>query len=137
MTRTVHAPIRRRHRGPGDGDGGDGGEVLAWVVTMASVFVLVTVALALALRLYAVETAHAAAEHAVEIAQTAGATDLDAHDGALGLIASSPVLDHANVAVTRTAGQVRVTVTGDAPMGGHVTASATGPVEGFTSEANR
>ena len=120
-----------------DGRVGERGEVLAWVATMASVFVLTVLALALGVRFYANETAQAAAEHGVEVAQTVGANDTDTETATLGLIRSSPLLRDATVHITRTPSIVTVIVDGSGAMGGHVTATATGPVDRFISETNR
>lgn len=120
------------------GEGGVTSTELA--VLMPVVIALVLVPFQVGLWWHATQVAHAAAQEAVDAAQTLDGTEADGMAVATWFLDQAGHLTDTDVTVTRSDETVTAHVTGVAPrllFDWSVTATATGPVERFVPEPDR
>ncbi|WP_239309764.1 MULTISPECIES: hypothetical protein [unclassified Frankia] len=106
---------------------GDDGSAVELTVVMMGVFALLTLLLMLSVRWLAAEAASAAAQRALEIAQSPGGDRNNAQTAAVRLASSTRVVDSVDVTVSQQTDLVTVSVTVRPALGGTVTRTATGP----------
>jgi len=98
---------------------------------MGGVLALFALVLVFGMRWLAGQAADAAAQRALETAQSTGGTDAAAGQVAAGIARSSQAITDVTTTVHRDIDTVSVEVTVTVLLGGHVTRTATGPAARF------
>ncbi|WP_116271459.1 hypothetical protein [Pseudofrankia sp. BMG5.36] len=124
---SLHRLHRHRRRRFGD----DRGSAVELAAVMGGVLALFALLLVFGMRWLAVQAADAAAQRALETAQSTGGTDTAAVQVAAGIARSSQAITDVATTVHRNTATVTVDVTVTALLGGSVTRSATGPAARF------
>jgi len=106
-------------------------------VVMIGVFALLSLGLMLGVNWLAAQAASAAAQRALEIAQSPGGTENDARQVAVRLAGSSGVVTGTDVTVTGTLDTVIVSVGTATVLGGSITRTVSGPRLRFVPQQRR